>query len=169
MTTSSTTSTTSSTTSSTTTGGGGGDGACASDLLIPGEQLDESALPEGVFRCGESTGISDIEVTQINGVPLVNDQTYVVAVAAYDQSRNIGKLSELACETPRPVDDFYELYRRAGGQAGGGYCSVSGVLGRPDAAAILAALLGCSAGALALRRKARRARRGRTTTPQEKE
>ena len=160
-------STTSSTTSTGTTGGGGGDPSCSSALLNPGETPNRDALPEGVYLCGEGSDTSGIEITQLaEGVPIENYQAYVVGVAAYDGAKYVGKLSALACQTPMPVDDFYELYRDAGGLAGGGYCSMKGFLGRPDPAALLAALLGGSAGAFALRRRARRAS---TTTHQEKE
>ena len=35
---------------------------------------------------------------------------------------NVGPLSELVCSVPEPIDDFFELYRRYGGEAGGGFC-----------------------------------------------
>jgi len=44
-----------------------------------------------------------------------------------DKVGNVGRLSLLACGTPEPVDDFYEIYRKAGGEAGGGFCGMCAV------------------------------------------
>ena len=54
---------------------------------------------------------------------------YTIAVAAIDSVGNQGQLSEPTCATPMEVDDFFELYRDAGGEAGGGFCSC-GIPGR---------------------------------------
>jgi hypothetical protein len=51
---------------------------------------------------------------------------YSVAVAGVDHFKNPGDLSDVACEAPQLVRDFYEAYRLAGGQGGGGFCSISG-------------------------------------------
>ncbi|WP_437679938.1 hypothetical protein [Sorangium sp. So ce131] len=115
-------------------GAGGGDGAgggaddsstaggssdCGSGRLAPGKVPDPSLTPcgrSGKASAGEATGLQ-------NGVE------YAVAVAAYDDLGNPGTLSPLACATPVDVDSFFELYREAGGQAGGGFCSVGGPVG----------------------------------------
>jgi len=44
----------------------------------------------------------------------------------------------VSCDTPQPIDDFFKVYRDAGGQAGGGYCQ-AGPVGMADSAPLLAA------------------------------
>jgi MYXO-CTERM domain-containing protein len=78
---------------------------------------------------------------------LSNSVEYQVAVIAYDDFDNPSVLSNVDCETPQPVVDFYEAYRRAGGRAGGGLCAVApGAAGPgPLPAALLAlALVGAA-------------------------
>ncbi|WP_438009466.1 hypothetical protein WME89_12790 [Sorangium sp. So ce321] len=97
----------------------GGSSSCGSTKLVPGEVPDPS-----LSRCGSAgkTGAGEAEGLQ-NGVP------YAVGVAAYDSVGNSGVLSNIACGVPVDVDSFFELYREAGGQAGGGFCSVAGPVG----------------------------------------
>lgn len=52
-----------------------------------------------------------------------NFSTYSIAVAGIDAVGNVGTLSMINCAKPQPIDDFYKLYREAGGKAGGGYCT----------------------------------------------
>jgi hypothetical protein len=76
--------------------------------------------------------------------------SYAVAIAAVDDAGNTGALSKVACLAPQPTNDFYDAYRGAGGQAGGGFCT----LGAPRGRTALAGLLGLVAlGALARRRR----------------
>jgi hypothetical protein len=79
------------------------------------------------YECGSITGNTGTTVvaTQIAGKPLVNGTTYAVAVAATDKFGNVGQLSDVICETPEETTDFWQEYRNAGGDAGGG-CSASG-------------------------------------------
>lgn len=93
-----------------------GGGGCGSSLLVPG------AVPSAEYECGSNSSRTATSGT-VSG--LNNFQQYAVGVAAVDDLGNSGLLSELVCATPEPVDDFFELYRRAGGQGGGGYCSFS--------------------------------------------
>jgi hypothetical protein len=44
-------------------------------------------------------------------------------MSAVDLVGNAGDLSEVRCVRAVPVDDFYRLYRKAGGDAGGA-CSI---------------------------------------------
>ena len=60
------------------------------------------------------------------GKPLDNDKIYAVAIAAIDQFGNVGPLSSVFCEKPERTTDFWENYKNAGGEAGGGFCSVEG-------------------------------------------
>jgi hypothetical protein len=70
---------------------------------------------------------------------------YAVAVSAVDELGNPGPLSNIDCEAPEDLEEFFEAYRRAGGQGGGGFCSVdrgaSGSLAWLLAASTLLALL----------------------------
>jgi hypothetical protein len=100
-------------------GGSGGqrviDPNCYAPDLVPGQ------VPTGLNPCGTGNGSTQSEGTAKG---LQNDQPYAVAVAGYDLVGNVGPLSTLACATPQLVDDFFDRYRAAGGQAGGGFCSI---------------------------------------------
>lgn len=102
-------------------------GSTCSPNLTPG------VVPEGRFLCGQitnATAASGILETDANGNALVNGVTVSVAVAAFDLVGNVGPLSNVTCTAPEPVDDFFRLYREAGGTGGGGYCDVGGGVGR---------------------------------------
>ncbi|WP_437985652.1 hypothetical protein [Sorangium sp. So ce117] len=133
------------------TGGGttsGGSSGCQSSLLVPGE------IPDSAQRCGSVGRASRGEATE----NIVNGRSYVVGVAAYDQVGNAGPLSAISCATATDVDGFFEQYRDAGGQAGGGFCSIEGPVGAGRwAAAPLAAV--AAGAALGLLRRSRRRRR----------
>jgi len=92
-------------------------GSCPTTALIPGQEPDED------HYCGSGTGTSGRIKELKNGVQ------YSVAVAAVDGVGNVGKLSNVACNSPSPTDDFYTVYRDAGGKAGGGFCTASGGVG----------------------------------------
>ncbi|WP_156338682.1 hypothetical protein [Chondromyces crocatus] len=94
-------------------------GSCTSSILVPGQRVPDD-VPAS-FRCGSTVSRSSAEAQ-----PAVNGSCYRVFVASYDRLGNVGVLSEPVCVTPLPVDDFYKLYRAAGGQAGGGFCSMQG-------------------------------------------
>jgi len=89
---------------------------CTSTILVPGQPV-----PEGAIDCG-TIGALTSKGGETDPV-LENEGQYAVAVATEDDANNIGLLSGLACGTPRDVTGFYEAYTKAGGQAGGGYCS----------------------------------------------
>ena len=88
---------------------------CAATVLVAG------GIPPSAYRCGSASSTTATSGT-LSG--LTNFTTYTVGVAAVDVLGNPGPLSELVCGSPEPVDDFFETYRRAGGQGGGGYCSI---------------------------------------------
>lgn len=111
-----------------------------SSVLIPGQ------LPAGRAACGSSRSPKGVASGLTNGLEST------VGVAAFDQVGNLGKLSDLVCGTPNPIDDFFKLYRQAGGQAGGGFCSVGSF---PGASLVGVGVLS-TAMALALRRGRRR-------------
>jgi hypothetical protein len=94
--------------------GTGGNSRCPSPALIAGQRPDEK------FRCGE-VGLT---ATEGEATGLQNDVLYAVAIAGRDKLENAGPLSAVVCGTPKQVDDFFEVYRRAGGQGGGGFCAI---------------------------------------------
>jgi hypothetical protein len=106
---------------------------CSAAALQPGMQPDEE------LACG-SVGATGIDMAQTSS-SLENGVAYAVAVASEDDVGNVGVLSEMACSIPKEVTGFYEAYRAAGGQAGGGFCSF-GPARRGAIPLGLAALLG---------------------------
>jgi hypothetical protein len=56
---------------------------------------------------------------------LENSIVYAVGVAAIDELGNPGPLSNIDCQAPEDLDEFFESYRRMGGQGGGGFCSLT--------------------------------------------
>jgi MYXO-CTERM domain-containing protein len=121
--------------------GGAAPSACFTEVLRSGRR----ALPQ--FGCGTVRETS----SSLRTSRLVNDTQYAVAVSARDNLGNAGVVSTIECGRPTQLDDFFELYSRADGKGGGGFCSVA-----PGATATsprnLAVLLVALAG-LALRRK----------------
>ena len=90
---------------------------CSASALVAGQ------VPDEAYYCGSGSGTSG----NIKG--LKNGVQYSVAVAGVDLVGNVGKLSNVTCASPSPVDDFFKVYRDAGGQAGGGFCTASGGVG----------------------------------------
>jgi hypothetical protein len=98
--------------------------------MEPGSELEKLA-------CGsvQATGVDSAQTSS----NLMNGVAYAVAVASEDNAGNVGVLSDLACSTPKEVTGFYEAYRAAGGEAGGGFCTFAPA--RRGAAALSVALL----------------------------
>ena len=94
-----------------------GGSACPTNVLIANTD------PKEAHYCGSGTGTTGKVTGLKNGV------TYSIAVAAVDGVGNVGKLSNVTCATPSPVDDFFKVYREAGGKGGGGFCSIIDKLG----------------------------------------
>lgn len=86
-----------------------------SDILEAGKHVD------GHYACGTAAKTA----TRGNATGLLNNVAYNVAVAATDSYRNVGVISTPACAIPQPVTGFFEAYRAAGGEGGGGFCSFS--------------------------------------------
>ena len=76
------------------------------------------------YKCGSAGGSISGGSTVDN---LVNGTNYTVAVAGTDLFGNAGPLSNPGCATPQLIDDFWKVYRRDGGGAGGGFCALEGV------------------------------------------
>jgi hypothetical protein len=87
----------------------------------PDSQILQGAFPSGMTPSGSAT---DKLATSGIASGLTNGQQYACAVAAYDTRQNDGPFSAVQCGTPWYVDDFYSVYRKAGGKAGGGFCTI---------------------------------------------
>ncbi|MEI9937728.1 MAG: hypothetical protein WDO69_10965 [Pseudomonadota bacterium] len=111
-----------------------------STVLIPGTR------PPDEYRCGSAGRTSQ----KGNATGLINNVAYNVAVAATDTYRNIGNIGTTACAVPQPVTGFFEAYRNAGGEGGGGFCSFSRH-GRP---VLLLTVFGIALGLILRRRRA---------------
>lgn len=146
---------TSDTGSTTTTDAGSGSrpsGCPAGDPFVsgqlPGPELDQ-------YICGDeaTSAVGKITISSFsNGARLQNGVAYAVAIGTTDKQGNSGPLSTVACGTPKETDDFYNVYRRAGGTAGGGWCAMGNG----------AAPFGVAGSVFALALVARIARRART-------
>ena len=123
------------------------DPSCTSKLLVPGQPAEPR--PAGVIDCGTipATGATGGESSPSLENGLLR---YAIAVATEDEVGNIGPLSNLACGTPKDVTGFYEAYRRAGGEGGGGYCTFA-----PARRGELAGIIPLALGACALLRRRR--------------
>lgn len=119
-----------------------------SSILVPGVVPDDSYASH---KCGSVDGISASSGTATG---LTNGIQYTVAVVGVDGVFNPGPFSGQVCATPQEVTDFFELYRQAGGKAGGGFCSLARPGRGPRGTAFA---LGGLAVALVLRRRTRRA------------
>jgi hypothetical protein len=91
------------------------EGTCTSTVLVEGNS------PLGLKSCGSTN--SKISTSGETDDSLVNGTNYAVAVAAEDNLGNLGVLSAVACGVPQEVTGYFEAYRAAGGEAGGGFCS----------------------------------------------
>jgi len=136
------------------TGGGstGGTSDCGS-VLVEGKVLTPEQMAQ--FSCSDTTGTRAESATMTG---LTNFERYAVAVVSSDIVENVGALSVVKCGTPQPVNGFDEVYRSAGGTAGGAsFCS----LGLRSAAARAQLWPAAAfAAAVALRHWRRRPRRG---------
>lgn len=99
---------------------GGADGA-TSDLECTTSLVAGTLPPSDAVVCGEVDVASSDNGTASG---LTNSVVYAVAVSAVDELGNPGPLSNVDCQAPEDLDEFFEAYRRAGGQGGGGFCSV---------------------------------------------
>ncbi|MBI2393088.1 MAG: hypothetical protein HYV09_26120 [Deltaproteobacteria bacterium] len=102
-----------------TTGGERPAGCPANDPFEPGK-LPGPELSQ--YQCSDESAPTGGEIT-ISG--LTNEVAYAVALGTTDRQGNSGPLSEVACGMPKQTDDFYTVYRRAGGGAGGGWFACS--------------------------------------------
>jgi hypothetical protein len=118
------------------------DPTCAPTTMVPGK------VPEKAMRCGSAQGLA---TRNGRAKPLENFQRYAVGISAVDKVGNRGVLSRVACQTPEPVTTFFEAYRAAGGEGGGGFCN----FGAAPASGLLSTALAASAAWLIRRRRKR--------------
>lgn len=109
-----------------------GTGDCGLGGFVEGEEANPDDF------CGAKQAATARSV-RIDG--LENGGSYAFGVVAYDDFQNPSLVSSIACESPRPVEDFYEAYRGAGGSAGGGFCTFAPGAARAAPPAIPLALL----------------------------
>lgn len=94
-----------------------------------GKAIQPDSTFNGKYECGSlaasSTG-SVVIARSLRGAPLLNNHIYAVALAATDSFLNVGTLSQVVCEYPEETQDFWADYKKNGGGAGGGFCSIDG-------------------------------------------
>ena len=141
---------------------GGNTDACNASTAVATCVPASAALVAGEIPAAGTTINIDTGNTGAVG-NLQNGKAYVIALAAYDDVGNIGKLSEPKCGTPAPVDSILRVYRCKGGftESGCGLCSVGGDRGGSFAALVSAGLVVAGFAARRTRRpRAVRASRG---------
>jgi hypothetical protein len=122
---------------------GGSSGA----FFVAGQQPSADVL--NAFSCGQVGGnTSTSGIIQGFG----SYATVAVAVASVDLVGNVGPLSGTVCATTEPVNGFIDLYNKAGGTAGGGFCSIGAGFGRRVPGGF-ASLFGAFVVVLAVRRR----------------
>jgi hypothetical protein len=137
---------------STTTNGDAGvsDNGLATDPNCPAVTglVGGEKPPAGMVPCGHAASLD----TGGTATGLQNGVSYAVAVATVDKLENHGKLSNVVCKVPVVVEDFFEIYRAAGGKGGGGFCGLS--LNRGTSLGALA-MVGLLLGLIVVRRRER--------------
>jgi len=97
--------------------------------------------------------VSGLSASTYTVTGLQDGVTYTVAVAAVDGSGNVGPPSVEACDYPAPVNDFWKLYRQAGGGAGGGFCALEAPGAPVGSSVALFVVAAAAAGAVRRRRR----------------
>jgi hypothetical protein len=121
---------------------------------IPCQYLVGGSCPAG-SPAYTNTGLSTVSTATASSYTitgLTNGITYDVAIAGVDGSGNVGPVSTCFSDYPAVVNDFFTLYRQAGGQAGGSFCALEAV-GEPLGAPIVGVAFGALALTMARRRK----------------
>ncbi len=83
---------------------------CLEGGFKAGDPLNESYICSG--QLGQTT-----RSYWVNG--LSNNETYKFGVVAYDTFKNPSVISDVVCATPAEVDDFWEHYKKSGGETPG--------------------------------------------------
>jgi hypothetical protein len=99
---------------------GSGPGADCPSIFVAGVTPSPDAVKK--YECGSPGGRTSTSMV-ISG--LENGHKYAVAMASSDLVENVGPLSTVQCGVPVMTDSFDQVYRNAGGTAGGNsFCSV---------------------------------------------
>ena len=109
------------TTGASTTGSAGAAGATGNNPDCPSASLVQGQVPDESLFCGSAGPTSSRGTAK----GLTNYQAYAVGMTTRDAVGNVGPLSNILCQTPVEVVDYYEAYTDAGGDGGGGFCSLS--------------------------------------------
>ncbi|MFH1435951.1 MAG: MXAN_2562 family outer membrane beta-barrel protein [Pseudomonadota bacterium] len=80
---------------------------CLEGGFAPGDPLNDNDICSG--RLGQTTRSYWVE-------GLSNNETYKFGVVAYDTFKNPSVISDVVCATPAEVDDFWEHYKKSGGE-----------------------------------------------------
>jgi hypothetical protein len=114
--------------------------------------------PKYIYKPDSITGITSASITAssytITG--LQDGVNYNIAIAAVDALGNVGPLSPLQCNEPEPIIDFWQSYRKDGGQAGGGFCALEAAGAPAGSAVFLGGFVSLAAAAWRRRRGKRR-------------
>lgn len=129
--------------------GGGGDAAACSNFATAGA---DGGTPDLGAACANDTGATTLS-TNVTG--LTDGVTYSFVVAGVDFFGNVGDVSNVLCDQPEPTDDFWKVYREAGGGAGGGFCALESP-GAPATTSVFGLALAAAAAAWVRRRRVRR-------------
>jgi hypothetical protein len=140
---------------------------CTSTVVVPGGGTTTSNGDGGSVTTGGTQTIipgayqcatADVTTTTIQVGNLSNGTKYTIGVAAVDQYGNVGPVSNVLCDqstTPEPVNDFWQVYKSDGGQAGGGFCALEAVGAPGGSAAVFGGGLVAAIGAIVARRRRR--------------
>jgi hypothetical protein len=147
------------------TGGAGGadagaDAGAPANCALPVGLVTGQIPPDDITPCEtEPYGTARINVGKTKR--LTNGTSYAIAIAGIDKVGNVGPLSTPICDAPQYTEDFFDAYKNAGGQAGGGcgLCSIGEPRGFSITAIAGTALTAIAFGARR-RRRADRSRRG---------
>ncbi|MBX3190662.1 MAG: hypothetical protein KF819_26920 [Labilithrix sp.] len=86
-----------------------------------GSRITPDAKFQATYACGEAGGTT---ATSISAAPIDNNTIVAIAIAAEDSFGNVGELSDPLCQFGEETGDFWNRYRQAGGESGGGFCAI---------------------------------------------
>ena len=109
------------------------------------------ALGQASGNVENATTVTGVSVGSYTIDGLTNGTTYNVVVAAVDGSGNVGPPSVQVCDSPAPIQDFWQEYSADGG-GGSGFCALETVGAGGTSLAGVACIL---AGAVIARRRRR--------------
>lgn len=91
---------------------------CPSSVIVSG--VNGSTI-NSAYVCAN---ISDKTATSAVVTGLTNGVEYTFAVSGVDVSGNSGPTTQIDCQKPAPISDFWDKYRGYGGKAGGAFCAL---------------------------------------------